>query len=398
MRLNRFFFSAATVAWIAAPSMSADLAPLVNQLRAVGPMGSGNREAMQAWQQLSNADAEQLPEILSGIDAAGPLNANWLAAAVEAVAARELATGGKLPTKELEAFVLDTSHAPRARRLAYEWLTRVDPSTPDRLIPDMLDDPGVEFRRDAVARLLETAKVEEDAKHETEAKAIYRRALEGARDVDQIKAIEARLIALGDTVDLPMHFGFLMEWKLIGPFDHVGSVNFDKAFPPETEIDYSATYEGKDAAQLTWKDHQTEDQYGTVNLNTAIAKHNGAIAYAVAEFNSATDQPVELRLGCINANKIWLNGKLVHQREAYHAGSEIDQYIATGAMQKGLNRILLKVCQNEQKEDWAQDWQFQLRVCDATGTAILAVDRPPTPAKAISPLPAAPAEATDDSK
>lgn len=389
MRLIGYIVVAGSLLAGAASAVAADLTPLVDQLRAVGPKASGNREAMQAWQQLSNADAEQLPEILAALDGAGPLNANWIAAAVETVAARQLATGGKLPAKELEAFVLDTSHAPRARRLAFEWLTRVDPSTPDRLIPDMLDDPGVEFRRDAVARLLAEAAVQEEAKKSTEATATYRRALDAARDVDQIKVIEAKLVALGETVDLPKHFGFLMEWKLIGPFEHAGSVNFDKAFPPETEIDFAASYEGKDGAKLTWIDHVTEDQYGTVDLNKAISKYNGAIAYAVADFESSEDQPVELRLGCINANKIWLNGELVHQREAYHAGSEIDQYIATGAMKKGPNRILLKVCQNEQKEDWAQDWQFQLRVCDATGTAILSVDRAPTPAKAISPLPAA---------
>lgn len=389
MRLIGIIVLAGSATLGAIESRAADLTPLVNQLRAVGPMAAGNREAMSAWQQLSNADAEQLPEILSAIDGAGPLNANWIAAAVETVAARELATGGKLPAKELEAFVLDTSHAPRARRLAFEWLTRVDPSTPDRLIPDMLDDPSVEFRRDAVTRLLAEAAVQEDAKDTAAAKTVYLRALDAARDVDQIKLIEAKLIALGETVDLPKHFGFLMEWKLVGPFDHTGSVNFDKAFPPEAEVDFAATYEGKDGAKLAWLDHVTEDQYGAVDLNKAIAKHNGAIAYAAADFNSPTEQPVELRLGCINANKIWLNGKLVHQREAYHAGSEIDQYIATGVMKKGSNRILLKVCQNEQKEDWAQDWQFQIRVCDATGTAILSTDRAPTPAKAISPQPAA---------
>jgi hypothetical protein len=44
-------------------------------------------------------------------------------------------------------------------------------------------------------------------------------------------------------------------------------------------------------------------------------------------------------------------------------------------LRAGKNVILLKVCQNEQSEDWAQTWQFQFRVCDATGTAILSADR-----------------------
>ena len=39
----------------------------------------------------------------------------------------------------------------------------------------------------------------------------------------------------------------------------------------------------------------------------------------------------------------------------------------------------MKVCQNEEVKDWTKEWEFQLRVCDATGTAILAKDRPATP-------------------
>ncbi len=35
------------------------------------------------------------------------------------------------------------------------------------------------------------------------------------------------------------------------------------------------------------------------------------------------------------------------------------------------NVLLLKVCQNEQEQSWAQDYKFQLRVCDATGSAVL---------------------------
>ena len=45
-------------------------------------------------------------------------------------------------------------------------------------------------------------------------------------------------------------------------------------------------------------------------------------------------------------------------------------------LEKGTNSILIKLCQNEQKEDWTVEWEFQLRVCNATGTAIPAADRP----------------------
>jgi hypothetical protein len=49
----------------------------------------------------------------------------------------------------------------------------------------------------------------------------------------------------------------------------------------------------------------------------------------------------------------------------------IDQYRVGAVMQAGRNLILLKICQDEQKPDWAQRYEFQLRVCDANGSGVL---------------------------
>ena len=104
-------------------------------------------------------------------------------------------------------------------------------------------------------------------------------------------------------------------------------------------------------------------------------------AYAYTEYHAAAAGPVQLRLGCKNAWKIWLNGKLVFGRDEYHRGMRIDQYQLDVNLAKGRNTLLIKLCQNEQMQDWTKQWQFQLRVCDPTGTAILAANRPPTPKK-----------------
>ena len=56
-------------------------------------------------------------------------------------------------------------------------------------------------------------------------------------------------------------------------------------------------------------------------------------------------------------------------------GFEIDQYVGRGELKRGSNLILVKICQNEQMEDWAQTWAFRLRVCDSRGTAVLAKNR-----------------------
>jgi hypothetical protein len=45
----------------------------------------------------------------------------------------------------------------------------------------------------------------------------------------------------------------------------------------------------------------------------------------------------------------------------------MDQHVGRGKLRTGRNEILVKVCQNEQPEEWAQVWSFQLRVCDPTG-------------------------------
>ena len=366
----------AVVVFCGGTAQAVEITAPLKAIQAVDREGNGHPEALAAWKKVVEADAAQLPEILAAMDGANPLAANWLRAAVETIADRELQATGKLPAEALEEFILETSHAPRARRLAFEWLTRVDATAPDRLVPGLLNDPSVEFRRDAVARLLAEADPLYEAKDFAAAQPLYEKALGGARDSDQIDAIAVRLKEMGVEVDLSTHFGFLLDWKLIGPFDNTEKAGYAVANPPEeeAEIDHAATHEGK-AGSVAWIDHLSQDQYGSVDLNAALGKSMGAAAYAVTYYQSSAEQQVELRLACTNAYKLWVNGELIGQAEVYHAGNSLDQYIMQAMLRPGRNTILLKVCQNEQTEEWAQDWSFQLRVCDAAGTAILAEDR-----------------------
>ena len=371
----------ATVAILAAvsafgraePSASAAESSPLDTLSRVERQGADNEIARDAWRRLSQASPEQLPQLLAALDRATPLGANWIRAAIDAIAERALANGEKLPLDGLEAFVKDTGHLPRARRLAYEWVSRADKTAPDRLIPGMLDDPSVELRRDAVSRVLTRAAEQLEAKETDAAAATYRQAVTAARDPDQVKTAADALKKLGQPVDLARHYGFVMHWHVVGPFDNAGKKGFDVAYPPETApgkpADPAAVFEGK-MGSVEWLDHTTTDELGHVDLNTLLGKHKGVIAYAVAELNSPADRPVEFRMGSGNANKIWLNGELLHKAEIYHANVKMDQYVARGRLKSGRNILLLKICQNEQTEDWAADWKFQLRACDATGGAV----------------------------
>ena len=56
--------------------------------------------------------------------------------------------------------------------------------------------------------------------------------------------------------------------------------------------------------------------------------------------------------------------------EIYHNSNSVDKFSGDVQLLDGENEILIKVCQNEQTEPWAQDWQFQFRICDQSGKAI----------------------------
>lgn len=348
----------------------------ISAIKAVGPEGKGNAEAASAWSELSQADAAMVPELLRAMDDANELAANWLRSAIEAIADRTLARGGKLPVSELRAVLGDTNRNPRARRFAYELIRRVEPGIAEEIIPRMTDDPSLEMRYDAVGRLIQDAEKLASETNTAEATGLYRRALDSAREVKQIQQIKKALDGLGVSVDLPAHFGFLMQWQLIGPFDNTERKGFETVFPPEQAIDLTAEYPGK-AGPVRWAPFSSEHEYGQINFNLPYGPLKEVTGYAYTEFKSETGRSAELRLGCKNAWKLWFNGKYVFGRDEYHRGMEIDQYRFPVELKAGKNTILLKICQNEQKENWTKEWEFQLRVCDARGTAILAVDRPP---------------------
>ena len=352
-----------------------DVTAQVRRIKQVGPQGAGHRDAMDAWKVLARAEGRQLPEMLAAMAGAGPLATNWLRAAVETVAQRAEQSEAGLPVAALEEFLADTSQMPRARRLAYELIARVDSNARRRLIPPLLNDPSLELRRDAVAMALQHADQLREAGEDERAISAYRSAFSSARDLDQVQQAAKRLEAFGEEVDLAAHFGFVQQWWLIAPFDNKNQGGFDVPYPPEKEIDLTRSYAGSEG-EISWKQVATEDPLGIVELNALVGKYKGAICYAYAEFEADRERDVELRLGCINGNKVWLNGKLLTANHVYHANMFVDQYVGKGRLKKGKNSILLKIAQNEQTENWAQRWQFQLRVCDELGTAVLSQDRP----------------------
>ncbi len=352
--------------------VAADPASLLTVIRKIGPEGAGHDEAVAAVKSLSQLDASALPQVLTAMDGANPLAKNWLLGVAGALADR-----GSLPLAELEKYFADRKHDADGRYWVFQLLTKNSPAEQATRLDNLLDDPGPELKYLAVEHHLKNIDALREANDKESQLKLLATLLEASRHPAQIQKIAGLLKDLEQPVDLLSHFGFISKWQVIGPFDNVGQKSFDVVYGPEKELasrkgestDLSATFPGK-SGNVAWQEVMTDKEDGTVDLNAAYNNEKGAICYAFTTFTVSEAQPCELRLGCTNANQAWLNGKKLISNEVYHTGSAIDQYTGNGELKPGTNTILIKICQNEQTEQWAQDFAFQLRVTDLTGKAI----------------------------
>lgn len=333
----------------------------------------------KSWQQMVKSGPSSIPTILKQLETANPTQANWLRTAVEAIVDNELAAGRKLDQGALETYLKDTTQSPRVRRMVYEWIIKIDPNSKTKWVPTFLNDPSLELRRDAIADALAKLPKEGDRK------AGLRKILADTRDRDQVDTIAKELKTLGDEVDLAAHFGFVQEWAVLSTFDNTGEKGFAAVFPPEQNLDWKALPVGKDNKPTAWHKLTSKDPYGKINLAKDIGKIKSSVAYAVAIVKVDKPTKIDLRANTLNSIKVWLNGKQVISHEEYHHGDNMDQYVGQGTLNAGENVILVKICQNDQKEPWAQAWEFALRICDNLGTAVK-VELVPAPVQFAAPV------------
>lgn len=347
---------------------------LIGIIKNVDRFGAGHTEATAAVRELSARGPQTLLPILAGMQNANPLAANWLRGAFEAVADRTRSADQSLPAAELEKFVASRDEDARARRLAYEWLIQVDAKARDRLIADMLTDLSPEFRRDAVSHFLKRADSFTESGEPDKAKHALEQALRGAVHDDQVRQIAKALEPHGQKVDVQRHYGFIADWKIIGPFPNKERKGFDAVFPPEKKLDFKARHKGL-LGEVAWQEIQSKDDYGLINVAEEFEDYKESLMYLTADFESEAAQDVVFRLGTPNAWKLWVNGELVFRRDEYHRSSALDQFRVAGKLKPGTNTLLLKICQNEQTQSWAAKYQVQLRVCDSAGAGILPVEK-----------------------
>jgi hypothetical protein len=344
-------------------------------LLSLGDAAERVQEASAILHLLSQRSDLSVADVLLSMKGQSESAKNWYLALAQMRADRQ-------PLAALEdcrLLVERSQEDPVARFWAFLYLTRHQPETREQLLESMLEDSSPELRYEAIQRQLD--RMDSLAGRDPELlRAEYEGLLHFARLPSQVQQIAAKIKNNGGEVNLLEHFGFLDRWQTIGPFDNTNQSGFDVAYGPEADyiegrlpIDQEqlsqASYQGK-ASNVSWRVLTTKEQDGSVDLAAAYDKEKGAVVYAIATFSSPIDFDAQVRVGSQNALKVWVNGHLALAREVYHAGGQIDQYRADVRLRAGENSVLVKICQNEQTESWAQSWFFQLRFSDSTGAAI----------------------------
>lgn len=349
---------------LAAAADPPGVADALKAIRVVKKEGDGNGDAAKAWAAVVSAGADALIPTLTAFDDCTATAANWLRTAADAIAENELTAKRKLNETALTAFVTDAKRHPEAREIAFAWLGKQNPTAANDLLPKFLDDPSLVLRRSAIDKLL----IQQTTRGSLPDVAVLQRLFVAARDKDQVEQIAKELTNLKVPPQIAKHFGYITEWHAIGPFDNKDGTGFAVSYPPQTAVDLTAKYPSAVGdAKIGWVYTQSDQKYGVIDLNATLGKHMDVTAYAFAEIVADADTPAELRVASQNAVKFLVNGKEVLSREEYHHGQSMDQHTVKFTLKKGRNEILLKVCQNNQKDSWAQVWGFSARLCDATG-------------------------------
>jgi tetratricopeptide (TPR) repeat protein len=135
--------------------------------------------------------------------------------------------------------------------------------------------------------------------------------------------------------------GCLLDWRFIGPFDNISHSGYNKAFPPESEIDFSKTYPGKDGNLVQWHPLVTAPTSPWIFVEDHLSISN-AVNYFYCAVTSPSDQDALLSFGASGMFKIFLNGVNVLADSVFR-NTGCDMFIQKVTLRKGDNPLLIKL-------------------------------------------------------
>jgi hypothetical protein len=362
-------------------NLEAGGATLRRDIDLVAKQGRGTLEGRAAWARLSQAKADALSAILEGMNTHDTVAGNWLRTAFDQIADREFRTKPSIDTAKILTFINDPAKNGRARRFALELVERLQPGTREKRYVDWLDDP--EFRLEAVALVLAKAKNAAKAGNSLLAVNLYRQAFDKSRDVQQARDAAAGLEAGGVKVSVGEHLGFLVDWHLIGPFDGKGQQGLLLSYPPEKKVDLSEELIGQ-TGKVRWIRYQVKEPAHNTNGRhqalvdlrdkQALGNADDAVAFAYTEFYVDQAMKAEMRGAADDNLTVYVNGVKTFSFEEWRNGVRHDRHRFSVDLKAGKNTVLVKVCQSAAPNP-EPNWEFFLRVVDATGKGVVMTKR-----------------------
>jgi len=239
------------------------------------------------------------------------------------------------------------------REAISNWTKLIDPSNEKMalaywyLIGDLIDDDG--FHKEAIP-LIENISRE----------ALKNPYLKGSLEWEKVQ----NLLSLGEynlAKESLSKLGIITDWLVIGPFDNVGRSGFYKVFAPEEEINLEKTYTGKSGMEVKW--FRSGATFGVMKFDTLLYPSTEGVAYALNYIYSPSDREIYIRFGSSGAQSIWLNDTKILSQDIYR-NLYIDQDVVKCQLNKGWNKILVKVCED------IGIWGSVLRITDKDGNTI----------------------------
>lgn len=138
--------------------------------------------------------------------------------------------------------------------------------------------------------------------------------------------------------------GFVQDFYVVGGFDNEGKSGCDTDFGPESSLSLSAAYPGK-GREVSWRKLPAKTLDGYVDLSTMVRPSSQVVAYALTFLQADIDTKVNLGLGTSGAFRLFVNGVKVAASDRYNL-PRVDQSRVQVRLRKGINRVLVKVCQS----------------------------------------------------
>lgn len=144
------------------------------------------------------------------------------------------------------------------------------------------------------------------------------------------------------------------DWQLVAPFVAEGDSGLNVPFAPETNVDFSESYTGKDGMKLIWQP-LTAEADGFVDFTKITDEVNNSLGYAYSSIRSAADFKTVLFFGSDDGAVIWHNGVEMYRKLVRRGAHEYEECLPI-TLVKGDNTFLVKV--DNRRGTW--DFHFQL--------------------------------------